>query len=106
MKTELKNILERHEGRERAIKAQELACLLDTDERHVRQVIEELIDDGLPVVSATESPAGYFIPVSLEQAKEYTQSLRSRAVLIFLRRKKVIRNTALHLKPASQGRLI
>jgi len=89
-----------------AITARELSYLTNHPDRKIRLVIEELIEDGLPVVSATESPAGYFIPISLEEARQYTQSLRSRAVEIFLRRKRVIKNTALYLKPAEQARLI
>jgi len=80
--------------------------MLGEDDRAIRLAIEDLIDDGLPIVSATEPPAGYFVPLTLDEAREYTQSLRSRAVQIFLRRRKVIRNAALYLKPAVQGRLM
>ena len=76
------------------------------EDRRVRLTIEELIEEGLPVISATDFPPGYFIPLSLDEARLYTQSLRSRAVEIFLRRRKVLKNTALHLKPASQGKLL
>ena len=102
----IKGILVRHEGRGRAITARELCGLVGLPDRQLRLYIDELIDEGLPVISATEQPAGYFIPLSLDEARQYTCSLRSRAIEIFLRRRKVMKNAALYLKPASQGRLI
>ncbi len=106
LKVGLRGILARHEGRAMAITA---ACLSESTghpDRAVRLAIEELIDDGFPVVSTTDPPAGYFVPVSIDEARQYTQSLRSRAVMIFLRRRKVIRNTAMYLRPAVQERLL
>ena len=105
-KAQLKLILEKREGRSRAITSRELSFLTGQPDRKIRILIEKLISEGLPVISATERPAGYFIPTSLDEAKQYTQSLRSRAVEIFLRRKRVIKNTALYLKPAEQGKLL
>jgi hypothetical protein len=107
LKAHLKSILLRHEGRPRAITGRELAAIVGhRDDRRVRLVIRDLITDGLPVVSNTESPGGYFIPTSIEEAKHCTESLRSRSIEIFLRRKQLIRNTALYLKPALQGKLL
>ena len=105
-KRELKLILERHEGRDRAITSRELSQLVGIPDREIRLTIEELINDGLPVVSATEYPAGYFLPMTIEEAREYTQSLRSRSIQIFLRRRKVIKNTEEYLRPAVQGKLL
>ena len=106
MKKQLKGILLRHEGRSQAIKARELAEIVQSDERKVRLIIRVLITEGLPIISSTEQPGGYFIPTSLEETKHCTASLRSRAIEIFLRRKQLIRNTALYLKPASQGEFL
>ena len=107
LKSHLKSILERHEGKARAITGRELAAIVGhRDDRSVRLAIRELISDGLPIISVTEHPGGYFIPTSLEEAKHCTVSLRSRAIEIFLRRRQLIRNTALYLKPASQGKLL
>lgn len=106
LKTELRHILERHIGRDSAITGESLARMVGQRNRQVRQVLEDLIDDGLPVLSTSEPPAGYFIAESLSEAREYTESLRSRALVLFLRRRKVIKNTALYLGPASQGRLL
>lgn len=106
LKHQLRDILLGHMGRGRAIKAEELATRLGySDDRPVRKAIEELIDDGLPVCSVTESPAGFFLASTRGEAERYTKSLRRRAVLIFLRRKKVIRNAGLFV-PVGQRRLL
>ena len=103
----VKTILLRHEGEARAIPGRELAAMFNLrDDRRVRLTIRELIADGLPIISRTEHPGGYFVPTSVEEAKHCTESLRSRAIEIFLRRKELIRHTALYLKPAEQGRLL
>ena len=107
LKIRLRSILLMHEGKARAITGRELATMVGhRDDRQVRLVIRELISEGLPVISRTESPGGYFIPTSLEEAKQCTESLRSRSIQIFLRRREIIKNTALYLKPASQGKLL
>jgi len=106
LKHQLRGILLGHMGRARAIKAEGLASRLGYfDDRLVRKVIKELIDEGLPVCSITEPPAGFFLASTREEAERYTKSLRKRAVLIFLRRKKVIRNAGLFV-PAGQRRLL
>ncbi len=66
MKVQLKGILQRHEGHSQAITAGELAVLTESNDRAVRLDIVELIHSGLPVLSATENPPGYFLamPVS------------------------------------------
>jgi len=106
LKSHLKSILERHEGKARAITAGQLSAMSGAPDRSVRLAIRELIDEGMPIISSTEIPSGYFIPTSLEEAKHCTTSLRSRAIEIFLRRRQLIRNTALYLKPASQEKLL
>lgn len=105
MKRELQNILLQHIGRGKAIKADHLADKLYSNERVVREVIGELIDDGLPVCSVTERPAGFFVALNREEAERYTESLLSRAIRILYRRKKVIRNAGLYV-PAGQRRLL
>lgn len=108
LKGELHTILERHRGRDSAIGKMALSRMVSQDERQVRLMILELIEEGLPIVSTSEPPAGYFIPNSLAEAKKYTESLRTRALALFIRSRKVRRNTGLFLTagPASQGRLL
>jgi len=105
VKTELKSILQRHEGRQQAITSRGLSTLTGYPDRRVRLVIEELITEGLPVASITEAPAGYFVATSVEEVKECTETLKSRAVHIFRRRQKLIRNVT-NIKPLVQGRLM
>jgi hypothetical protein len=107
MKNQLRLIILNHTGRDCAIKAADLAEHFGyTDDRLIRKTIEELIDDGFPVCSATDDPAGYFFPASVNEARKYSKSLQKRAVRIFLRRRGIIKNTALYYERAKQGELI
>ena len=106
-KSRLKNILKHHEGRGRAITGKELAGMLgQRDDRKVRLVIRELIAEGLPVISATESPAGYYLAASINEVREYADGLRSRLIEDARRRRDVLIAGNRYLTPAEQGRLI
>lgn len=106
LKSQLKRILQRHEGRGQAITARELAAVTGYDERRVRLVIRELITDGLPVASSTESPAGYFMVATWEEAHRYAESIKGRLIEDAIRRRDFRRSVALYLKPAEQRRLL
>jgi hypothetical protein len=107
LKSRLKNILERHEGRDRAITGYELARMLgQRDDRRIRLLIRELITEGLPIASSTEAPAGYFLVGSWQEAERYAEGEKSRLIEIALRRRDFRRGAALYLAPAEQGRLI
>jgi hypothetical protein len=106
LKHQLKAIISRHVGRCEAIGAETLAEMFGfKDDRIIRKAIEELIDDNFPVCSVTEQPAGYFFPASVQEARRYSKSLQKRAVRIFLRRRHIIKNTALFYEPARQEEL-
>lgn len=106
LKTELRHILERHQGRHRAITGLELAKMLgQRDDRKIRLIILELIENGLPVASTTKQPAGYFIPISYQEAREYEATLKSRLINDALRRRDFRRAADCHLRPVEQGRL-
>jgi len=107
LKAYVGNILLNHKGKAQAITGQKLAAMVGhRDDRRVRQVIRELIIDGLPVASSTESPAGYFLVTSHHEAEEYASSIRSRLIEDALRRRDFRRAAAMHLAPAKQGRLL
>ena len=107
LKLHLKGVLLRHEGKARAITGRELATMVGhRGDRQVRLVIRELITDGLPVASSTESPAGYFIVATRQEAEDYATSIRSRLIEDAIRRRDFRRAADLHLAPAQQGRLI
>lgn len=106
LKTELRHILERHHGRDRVITGKQLARLLGyRDDRVVRQVIRELIAEGLPVASTTKPPAGYFIVSNYQEAREYADSIKNRLIENALRRRDFRRAADCYLKPAEQVRL-
>jgi len=105
LKRELRTILERHIGRSSAITGESLARMVGQRNRQVRAMLEELIEDGLPIVSTSEPPAGYFLANSHKEAEEYTESLYTRAMALLHRQKKVKDNVELYLGPARQGRM-
>jgi len=103
----LKRIILSHTGRAKPIKAEALAKIFGfKDDRPIRKAIEEMIDGGFPVCSVTDEPAGYFFPASVEEARKYSKSLQKRAVRIFLRRRGIIKNTALFYEKARQVELL
>ena len=106
VKSQLKAILERHEGRSQAIPSRELTAITGAEDRKVRLIIRELIKEGLPVASSTETPAGYFLCSSWEEARSYANSIKNRLIEDALRRRDFRRSADLYLKPAEQGRLI
>ena len=95
----LKDILYQHRGRDHAIPSRVLCDMTGLEDRALRLLIDELIDEGMSIVSVTEPPAGYFVASSREEAQRYSKSLQSRAVKIFLRRRKIIRNASLRVEP-------
>jgi len=104
-KQQLRNILLRHEGRGQAIKANELAFLVQCEERKVRLIIRELIME-LPIASSTEPPAGYFLANTHQEVRQYAESIKGRLIEDAIRRRDFIRSAGFYLTPAKQGRLI
>ena len=66
---------------------------------------EGLIEEGVPIVSTSEPPAGYFIASSHQEAEEHTESLHTRAMALLHRQKKVLDNVGLYWGPARQERM-
>lgn len=95
LKREVMLVILRHPGRENAIIGKDIAQGFGfTDDRKIRLIIEELIDEGFPVCSATDTPAGYFFPVTVDEAKEYYRKLRHRGLMVLVRARKVVRPLA------------
>ena len=71
-------------------------CMLRRGEsitaRRVRRVIEELIDDGEPIISTPHNPGGYCWGIQEAEAMECINRLRKKAVKIFIRARKLRRN--------------
>ena len=106
LQKQVQDIIHRHQGRRLAITVGHLAAMLGSDDRAIRKAVEELIDNQYPICSVTGTPAGYFFPSSVEEARVYSKALQKRAVRIFLRRRFIIRSAARYYEPGKQGRLI
>jgi len=103
---QVKNILLQHRGRDKAIKGKEIAHFLGfRDDRQIRLVIRELITEGYPIASSVQSPYGYFLIESLEEAREYQQLLRDRLIEIALRRRDFKKGAGKKLDMVKQGSL-
>ena len=84
----LLTILQLHRGKTRAITGKDLAQLLgELDDRRIRKEIRELIADGHPIASSTESPYGYFMAETPEEVDQYLKQLKSRLVKDAYRRR-------------------
>uniref|UniRef100_A0A6M3IV08 Putative structural protein n=1 Tax=viral metagenome TaxID=1070528 RepID=A0A6M3IV08_9ZZZZ len=107
LKGNLKAVLLRHEGPERAITAKTLAHMFGyKDDRAIRLAIRDLIAEGLPVASSTENTPGYFIVTDRKQAEQYALSIRSRLIEDAIRRRDFRRAADQWLTPAVQQKLI
>ena len=60
--------------------------------RRVRSIIEELIDDGEPIISTPHNPGGYCWYGKDGEAKECINRLRKKASKIFIRARNLNRN--------------
>jgi hypothetical protein len=86
-------IAERH-GRANAISAADLAIRTGRSDRAVRKIVKALIEQhGAPIASSPHPPAGYFIPETLIEISEVTDSLRGRALSILTRMSRLKRST-------------
>jgi len=99
-------ILSGHQGHAKAIKGSEIARLLNTDYRQVRQIISDLIDEGYPIASSVQKPFGYFLINDPEEAREYRESLRSRIIKLCIRLRGFKQSAGRKLDMVTQGKLI
>jgi hypothetical protein len=103
----VKLVIVQHPGRKNAITGGVIALeeFGLKDDRKVRLAIDELIDDGFPVGSATDSPAGYFFP-TLEEARECYGKWRHRGLDICVRARKMLKAAKLYHEGAKQLELL
>lgn len=86
--------LQRHRGRARAIHKEALAEMVEMDVRQVRIVIAHLIErHNQPIGSASQSPAGYFLIETAQEAEQAAQELQARIIQLAKRLAKLKRNT-------------
>lgn len=90
-------------GRNRAITGKVLAQMIGSDavgqDRRLRVFVAELIEEGHPIASTTESPAGFFIANSPQEVNQYAQTLRKRLVKDAIRRRDFLRASREILQP-------
>ena len=96
--------MSRHQGRSKAITNSVLANNIGVHDRYIQLMIRELISDGVPIASATDNPAGYFIINTWQEAEVYANSLKNRLIEDARRRRDFKRSCAMHLETASQGK--
>jgi len=78
IKPQLKHILEHHRGRSSAITRHDLRLLLnDIPDRRLRLIKNELVREGVPILSATKEPAGYYVPATHEELRTGLKTLQS-----------------------------
>jgi biotin operon repressor len=65
-------------GRENGTGVKQLAAALSAKERHVRQLISDLREDGQPICGTPQD--GYFLAETAEELTETCDFLRSRAM--------------------------
>jgi len=78
LKQEVRRLLRTR--KENARTGKELARILGMkDDRMIREIILELIEEGMPIASSVKPPYyGYFIADTPEEVEEYTRVLQSR----------------------------
>lgn len=92
--TRVLEVLQLHRGRARAIHKEMLSRETGCEVRHLRSVIAHLIErHNQPIGSASQSPAGYFLIETAQEAEQATQELQARIIQLAKRLAKLKRNT-------------
>ncbi len=107
IKPRLKNILSNRQGRARAITRREIKNILGyQNDRKLRLIIAELRSEGLPVLFATNKPAGYYVPATWDELRSGLDSFRSYIVDLCVQRARIKKAGELSLYSGKQGALL
>ena len=107
IKPRLKNILSNRQGRARAITRREIKNTLGyQNDRKLRLIIAELRAEGLPVLFATNKPAGYYVPATWDELHAGLDSFRSYIIDLCVQRAKIKKAGELSLYSSKQGILL
>ena len=107
IKPRLKGILSSHQGRARAITRREIKNTLGYQhDRKLRLIIAELRTEGLPVLFATNKPAGYFVPGTWDELRDGLDSFRSYIIDLCVQRAKIKKAGERTLYASKQGILL
>lgn len=107
IKPRLKNILSSHQGRARAITRREIKNTLGyQNDRKLRLIIAELRSEGLPVLFATNKPAGYYVPATWDELRAGLDSFKSYIIDLCVQRARIKKAGELSLYSGKQGTLL
>ena len=107
IKPRLKAFLQSHQGRSRAITRREIKNTLGyQNDRKLRLIIAELRAEGLPVLFATNKPAGYYVPATWQELHAGLDSFRSYIIDLCVQRARVKKAGELSLYSTKQGVLL
>lgn len=107
IKLRLKGILSNRQGRARAITRRELRDYLGyQNDRKLRLIIAELRSEGIPILFATNKPAGYYVPATWEELRTGLDSFRSYIVDLCVQRARIKKAGELSLYSGKQGLLL
>jgi len=85
----------RRVGRECAIQVERLAADLGADPREVQAAVKRLREQhGAPILSTSGHPAGYYLPVSVEEIDRCLAELKRRAISTLITRRALRRHRA------------
>ena len=107
IKPRLKGILSNRQGRARAITRRELRNTLGyKNDRKLRLIIAELRAEGLPVLFATQKPAGYYVPATWDELRAGLDSFRSYIIDLCVQRARIKKAGERSLYSSKQGMLL
>ncbi len=107
IKPRLKGMLSSHQGRARAITRREIKNTLGyQNDRKLRLIIAELRSEGLPVLFATNKPAGYYVPATFDELRSGLDSFRSYIIDLCVQRARIKKAGELSLYSSKQGALL
>ena len=107
IKIRLKGILSNKRGRESAITRRELSNYLGyQNDRQLRLIIAELRSEGSPILSATNKPAGYYVPATWDELREGLDLFKSYIIDLCVQRARIKKAGERSLYSGKQGVLI
>ncbi len=107
IKPRLKGILSNRQGRARAITRREIKNMLGyQNDRKLRLIIAELRSEGVPILFATNKPAGYYVPATWDELRSGLDSFRSYIIDLCVQRARIKKAGELSLYSGKQGALL
>lgn len=106
-KLRVKSYLLSRKGRANAITRRELLYKLNyPNDRKLRLMIAELRRGGIPILSVSTKPAGYYVPATYQELQEGLAFIRSYVIDLCVQRAAMKKYGEQYLAPAEQGVLL